>query len=695
MPLRGMESRFLSEPQPVDKLRSAGWTLPSNIASDYQLKVYDTRLEPRWLQGLADELGVAPLRTYVVGGDFLTSPHLEDGPALHPGRLRRWGPSGAEPYHVLIPPRPHLATWLQRCHQQLSAEACGTRFSVCCVVPRDSCTGPIDTHLLRRLVPQATPLFDDPKVHLSASLVGERPPLIRVPAHNEERVLPPQQWEPAFLPRGKVLLLLHFHHADGPRPTPSGRWIRGALPDPGPSALELLRLELVLPPATRQQAAERAARAAFTKLATAMGLPLPPPHQLRQIQVMNGGVVGILGVPRLQATEWLRGSGCGGLYLRPFWTPSTSKEVSRDAFSLLWARGRAEVGSRLWEAVKDSTGVVGLLLSGRDVAIRVTPAANIQDLQLQLQFVAGDQQAALRHAIQVQRWWRLGPLSEAEMWHVNDMVAATGLKPLRGEVRIGAVGPFRRFAYFSAVGSPSRFSLDDGSWGASEARLQPSNPPPRRPTPANASLRSPFAGPALSPQSTWGGSRQSAPPPAASQTTPSASATPLSTTPSPSATGGSRAKPRTRIVVAPADSRPTSVAIPVSPPAVAPPPTSDSRSRRRHASPPAPSTVQGDRLDRLMAQMEELCRQNAALLQEIGHLRWENVDLRRQLAEACRSHQHQPYAAPLTPPRPPAPHQGTPSSPVNDFAMAGTEDAQSSGSPDPKRVRALEPTSSS
>ena len=51
------------------------------------------------------------------------------------------------------------------------------------------------------------------------------------------------------------------------------------------------------------------------------------------------------------------------------------------------------------------------------------------------------------------------------------MVAATGLQPLRDELRVGAAGPFRRFVYFSSTGVPSRFSLDDGSWGASAARL--------------------------------------------------------------------------------------------------------------------------------------------------------------------------------------------------------------------------------
>ena len=327
---------------------------PPPIPAEYPLRVYDTRLEPRWLHTLIDEVGPAPLPTHVIGGDFLTNPHLDDGAALHPGRLSRWGPAGDAPYHLLIPPRPHLSSWLQRCLQQLPMEAPGTHITVCCVVPRDACSGPVDQQLLRRLLPQAAPLFNDRSLHITASLVGERPPLIRVPAHTEDRVLPPLQWEAAHLPRGKVLLLLHFHQVDAPPPAPSGRWVRGTLPEPSPSELELLRLELVLPPATRQQAAERAARSALNKLASVMQLPSPPPHQLRQLQVMHGGVVGILGVPKPQALAWLRGSGCGGLYLRPFWTPSTSPSMSRDHFSLFWACGHVDTGPRLWDAVHDS-----------------------------------------------------------------------------------------------------------------------------------------------------------------------------------------------------------------------------------------------------------------------------------------------------------------------------------------------------
>ena len=94
---------------------------------------------------------------------------------------------------------------------------------------------------------------------------------------------------------------------------------RGELPQPKGDGLELLRLEYVLPPATRQSGAEKAVQLAVRKLAREMQLPLiPGPQMLRQVVVQHGSVLAILAVPAAEAVEWLRGSGFGGLYLRPF-----------------------------------------------------------------------------------------------------------------------------------------------------------------------------------------------------------------------------------------------------------------------------------------------------------------------------------------------------------------------------------------
>ena len=119
----------------------------------------------------------------------------------------------------------------------------------------------------------------------------------------------------------------------------------------------------------------------------------------------------ILRVPRSQALQWLRGSGCGGLYLRPFWTERTGSSVAKENFSLLWVRGRLADGARLWDKIKDQPGVVGLLPGDRDVAIRVSAEARPAELQEQVRFALQDEAAKLKQPVLGQRWWRLGPLT--------------------------------------------------------------------------------------------------------------------------------------------------------------------------------------------------------------------------------------------------------------------------------------------
>ena len=83
--------------------------MSSEVSAEYMLRVYDTRLEDKWLADLASELVGIDVDSYVVGGDFLTKPRVEDAEAFHAPPLHRWGPAGDGPYHLLVPPRPHLA----------------------------------------------------------------------------------------------------------------------------------------------------------------------------------------------------------------------------------------------------------------------------------------------------------------------------------------------------------------------------------------------------------------------------------------------------------------------------------------------------------------------------------------------------------------------------------------------------------
>ena len=173
---------MLQDPHPVGKLRAAGWTVPAEVPDSYLLRVYDTRIDPQWLQGLAQELSGPGLATFVVGGDFLTRPRVEDAVALHPTDLRRWGPEGDAPCCLVVPPRPHLASWAQRCVAQMRMEAPDTTMLLCAVVPREQCSGGGDRAALERMLPQATSLFACKELQVDVRIVGERAPVCRVPA---------------------------------------------------------------------------------------------------------------------------------------------------------------------------------------------------------------------------------------------------------------------------------------------------------------------------------------------------------------------------------------------------------------------------------------------------------------------------------------------------------------------------------
>ena len=619
---RGLTARELMEPLAASKLRAMGWVLPPDVRDDYVFRVYDTRLDVQWFRGLLPELGLEAGTPCMIGGDFVQPPYREDAVALQSGKLQRWGPPGSTPYHLVVPPRPHLQVWFQRAHQQLSHEAPATWVTVCCVVPRDQCAQHWDLSAVRRAAPQAETILTDPALEVRVAAVGERPLIVRVPAHVQE--LPPPSWEGGLLARNRVLLCISFRRrAEGVERTFSGGWIRGALPPPPTEDLELLRLEYILPPATRAAGAERALRQAVRKLAGAMGQLEPAATQLRQVQVAHGAVFALLGVPRPTARTWLRGSGCGGLYIRPFWTASSGPEVARHHFTLLWARGQLEKGAKLWEAVHDQPGVFGLVADGKDLAVRVTGEAQLESLQSQLRFVLDNQGAQFRRAEPGLRWWRLGPLSDAELWRVKDLIAQTGLQLARAELRMARMGPFRSAVFFPATGQPTVTTLDDGSWDGCEARLQQAEPPPRRRP----------AGPALAPQSTWAGPRAPQPTedfgfgPAAASSSQRPVSAPSTPAPATHPAGGGRGQGRGR-----GRGRATGSSAP--PQALA-------------ATSPAPPAPQlGDlqtKLDNVLRQVENLSQQNNSLLEELRELRRENATLRRQLDEARRT-VHQPYA---------------------------------------------------
>ena len=169
------------------------------------------------------------------------------------------------------------------------------------------------------------------------------------------------------------------------------------------------------------------------------------------------------------------------MYLRPFWTAQPGCAIPRDRFSLLWLKGMADRGHELWQAFKGRHGVVGLLLASRDVALRVTQGAKVDELQAQLAVFLGDGNRKFRQAVVGQRWWRLGPLTEAECWRAAELIRSTGFEPLRGELRFSRMGQLRHSVFFAAVGTPLWTTLDNGQRDSSEASLVEVGPPPASP----------------------------------------------------------------------------------------------------------------------------------------------------------------------------------------------------------------------
>lgn len=636
---RGGDLHWLQQPQTVGALRAAGWVLPSTVPDEHLLRVYDTRLQPDWLRGLVIEAGGLSDAIRIIGGDVLTTPDLDDAQALAVD-VRPWGRERDGACHLVVPPRPHLEEWARRISLQMPIENAGTICTLCVVVDRARVAGGLEVARLKQQIPQIAVLLEDKALDKDVVLIGERAHSVKVPATTDDRRLPPVAWEESRLPVNRALVLVNVRRAGGAAGRVLVRGLRGTLPAPPSSELEVLRLEFRLPPATRQRDAERAVRLALRKVAGIMQLPEPPPHNLRQVEVVNGGLLANLGVPRGQALAWLAGSGCGGLYLRPFWNAGTGEAVKRENFVLLWSRGGAERGPALWDTFHGKKGVVGLYLQGRDVALRVTKDAHVPELQAQLRHMMNDTGASFRMATPGSRWWRLAPLTEAETWRVRDMITQLGLAPLHGQVRLAGAGPFRRAAYFAAVGSPSRMTLDDGSWTSSSAQLSPCQPPPQAPRPSAGARRGPAApGPALAPGSTWGGAR--------AQQTPVAPSTPGAPVRSPTAlpSGSSRGpqpkpkpSPRPRAQPAPQPKG-------LSKPSATANPGGSSAARSGTSASLVAATTAGDTglVARLLERVDQLLAEIQQLRRDMGHMERENYKLRQQVELARGLQQHEPY----------------------------------------------------
>ena len=525
----------------------------------------------------------------------------------------------------------------------------------------------------------------------------------------------------------------------GGRPAPVVRCVLG-MPPPAPSSpLELLRVQLTVPPAVKQANAEKVLRAAVRKSAWRLHLSVPPAGQLRQVQASEGSVFALLGVPKEEARQWLRSSGAGGLLVRPFWVPDSRSSLQRSDYEICWLKNCPVDAATLWELLWEQYGFFGLVSNGKGLGLRVAPGVDTDGMLAQVHFATKDVAASIRRPVLGARWWRLGPLTDAEVWHASEMVAAFGLQPLRGELRFGRLGPFRSVVYFTAVGTPARYSLDDGSWSASAAQLSPASPPPPRPKRSSGS--------ALSPQSVWAGPQAASPldtspvgssepavqlPPRSLLPASSASSIPYNSLPLASSRSNVPIIPASSSQPAPVPSRTTVWVPPASSPSpdhgrsspAAWPPLNASSStaqplaaagqiprgqRRggrgsresdaaRGAGPVVPGTL-GAATPDMTQQLAALVAQIAALTEEVRELRKENARLQQQL-ELTRGptppqlYRHQPYTVsprgpttplcpipvPSFPPLPPSPGDT-----VMDTTNLGSRERELGSTPEAKR----------
>ncbi len=95
-------------------------------------------------------------------------------------------------------------------------------------------------------------------------------------------------------------------------------------------------------------------------------------------------------------------------------------------------------------------GILGLLAGGPDSAVRLGPDANASRALQQVRFALQRQELNFCQAVPGARWWKIGPLPQAESTHVHgpislfgepstdafvDYAAASGLQRYRGGTR--------------------------------------------------------------------------------------------------------------------------------------------------------------------------------------------------------------------------------------------------------------------
>ena len=402
----------LTEPA---RLRRSGWEVPARI--DYPFRVYDTRLGEKGHLRMMRALGVPDsAKITVVGGDFLTAAAmgvevLPDHLALKNGQ-EWWANEGQ---HIWInPARRSLQRWVNEIEAQMDVGGPAT-ISLALFVGREKVAAePSITDSL----PFLKPLFQMEGVIASVYGVGERVPLRRLPRAPKQ--LPPQQWTEELSSVDRILVVVHLKRGEA-KSNPQLQWLPGTSAPPPPpspsasrSAVETLVAELLLPPGVHPGSAPRMLDAAMRRLARDESLR--PPLEVRKSKADGRMAWGTFRVPSEDALRWLRCSGRNGLLIRPFFTAATTEACSKERFRVHWLRTAeavdADVLNQLWGSLKELSGVVGLVLSSKDVGVRVdsTNAQTLPALEAALQ----GKSSQLRQKAPSGNWWCLKNMEDAE-----------------------------------------------------------------------------------------------------------------------------------------------------------------------------------------------------------------------------------------------------------------------------------------
>ena len=461
------------------EIRKIGFKVANEIQTP--LRVFSIRLAPEWHLKTAKKMGYdGPLK--VIGGDFLTSQTMKINVMTDPEALKDDASWGSQPCWI-NPCRTGLGQWVAAIKRQLSKQTGPDQIFWCLMVPIVSVA---DGKSILDTLPVLKPLFTSEGMSAHVTTVSERAPVCRIPPSCKQ--IPPNFWENSFSSPDRLSVVIHIQKGSASSPSdPHFISSTEALPAPARASapqmtLDTLVAEMILPPNATLTAAKTSFFTALKKFAFAP--KLAKPLVLGEVHVKGSLAWATLRVPSSQAETWLSLSGQSGLFLRPFFTASTSSNLAKDRYKIMWLKmttiSHTEVNS-VWEVISKIPSTCGLLFTRLHVGVRVKVEGGppYEVIQQALKKIGGTSVKA--PASSDLHWWCIEGLKEEETFQKEEIISKFSLKLAPGPFKMSRNGRNRWKMYFRASGTPTVDTLDDGSFASSQARLRGSKPPPQKP----------------------------------------------------------------------------------------------------------------------------------------------------------------------------------------------------------------------